>query len=129
MFLTRRGHSPKRRPYAQIQFYFGRVVGREAAQGLPITHHLVSYEGKTFKPSAVVKVGQSVQFVNADGRLYSLDEVWFEEGLSETNMIDRRLIVFKKGERLFIGSAEPKFYNSSQVRSIPTQTESYQINK
>ncbi len=115
--------------FCRFMFNLGVEVGREEGRGLPITRNDVSYEGMTFKPSAVVKVGQSVQFVNADGRLYSLDEVWFEEGLSETNMTDRRLIVYKKGERLFIGSAEPKLYNSSKVHIIPTQTERYQTNK
>lgn len=94
--------------FSSIPFFVGRSIGKEMGQGLPITRNDVSYNDRTFQPQAVMKVGQSVLIIDPDNRVYSLDGVKFEEGLSPTNILSGtndlyRYIVYNKGGDLYFG--------------------------
>ncbi len=72
--------------------------------------------GKVIKPIRVVNDGGSIRLVGTNRKLYSLLGVQLESGLDDTNMVDKELIVYKKGEVTFIGAN-----NKLGITSIPTQ--------
>lgn len=69
--------------------------------------------GKVITPLCID--AESASVVGSDRRLYSFLDVQLEPGLSITNMVGRKLIVYKKGLKICIGIKEP------EVQAVPTQ--------
>jgi hypothetical protein len=71
--------------------------------------------GKVITPIGLVSDSEMIIVVDDDHKSYSLLNVGLEAGLNITNMVSRKLIVYKKGRKTCIGIEE------QAVQAVPTQ--------